>query len=35
MGATEVSVGLGGSLGKLGAPVGVGAAADPFADPLV
>jgi len=34
MGAAEVSVGLGGSLGKLVAPVGVGAAADPFADPL-
>ena len=35
MGATEVGVGLGGSLGKLMAPAGAGAAADdPFADPL-
>ena len=32
MGATEVTVGLGGSLGSLMAPAG--AAADPFADPL-
>lgn len=36
MGATEVSVGLGGSLGALMQPVGVGGGgqADPFADPL-
>ena len=33
MGATEISVGLGGSLGSL-MTVGAGAAADPFADPL-
>ena len=32
--AAEVAVGLGGSLGTLMEPVGVGAGADPFADPL-